>query len=72
MLLVRAGLAVFCLACVKSERLPSEAILVGPAMMVAGVAMKEINRRESRGQRWQPLRGQPRNVPEPGWCQAGP
>jgi len=51
MLLVRAGLAVFCLACVKSERLPSEAILVGPAMMVAGVAMKEINRRESRGQR---------------------
>jgi len=46
MLLVRAGLAVFGLACVYSGRLPAEAIFVGPAMMVAGVCMKEINKRE--------------------------
>ena len=50
MLLVRAGLALFGLACIYCGRLPVEAIFVGPAMMVAGVAMKEINKRELRGQ----------------------
>ena len=49
-LLVRTGFALFCLACVYSARLPAEAIFAGPAMMVAGVAMIERNKRESRRQ----------------------
>jgi hypothetical protein len=44
-LLVRIGLGLFCLACVDSWRLPFEALFVGPAMMVAGVAMIEGNKR---------------------------
>jgi hypothetical protein len=51
MLLVPTGLALFGLACVYSGWLPDEAIFVGPAMMAAGVTMKEINKRESHGQR---------------------
>jgi hypothetical protein len=50
MLLVWTGLALFGLAGIYCGRLPVEAIFVGPAMMVAGVAMKEVNKRESRGQ----------------------
>jgi hypothetical protein len=50
-LLLHAGWMVFGIACLDSARLPVEALYVGPAMMVAGVAMIERNKRESRGQR---------------------
>jgi hypothetical protein len=48
-LLLRTGLALFWLACINSWRLPIEALFVGPAMMVAGVAMTVRNKRESSG-----------------------
>jgi len=48
-LLLRTGLALFGIACINSGRLPIEALFVGPAVMVAGVAMKEFNKREPRG-----------------------
>jgi hypothetical protein len=47
MLLLRAGLALFWLACLNSGRLPIEALFVGPAMMVAGVTMTVFNKRHS-------------------------
>lgn len=47
MLLVPAGLALFALACLYSTSLPVETIFVGPLMMAAGVALKELNKRES-------------------------
>jgi hypothetical protein len=47
-LLLKAGLALFWLACLNSVRLPIEALFVGPAMMVAGVTMTVFNKRESR------------------------
>ena len=46
MLVIRAGLVMFCLACLYSERLPTEALLVGPAVMVAGGLMAEYNKRQ--------------------------
>jgi hypothetical protein len=49
MLLVPAGLALFALACLYSTRLPVETIWVGPGMMAAGVALRELNKRESQG-----------------------
>jgi hypothetical protein len=49
-LLLHAGWVLFGIACLNSARLPVEALLVGPAMMVAGVAMLEWNKRELRGQ----------------------
>jgi len=48
MLLLKAGLVMFWLACINSVRLPIEALIVGPAMMVAGVIMTLSNQRESR------------------------
>ena len=48
MLLLRTGLALFWVACINSWRLPIEAVLVGPAMMVAAVTMTVCNKRESR------------------------
>ena len=47
-LLLRAGLALFWLACINSGRLPIEALFVGPAMMVAGFTMTVFNKRDSR------------------------
>jgi hypothetical protein len=47
-LLLHAGWLLFGIACLNSARLPVETLLVGPAMMVAGVAMIEWDRRESR------------------------
>ncbi|HUE21371.1 MAG TPA: hypothetical protein VMQ86_06800 [Bryobacteraceae bacterium] len=49
-LLLHAGWVLFGIACLDSARLPVEALFVGPAMMVAAVAMIERNHRESRGQ----------------------
>ena len=46
-LLLRAGLALFWLACLNSGRLPIEALFVGPAMMVAGATMMVFNKRDS-------------------------
>jgi len=46
--LVGAGLFLFALACLNSARLPVEALLVGPAMMLAGVVMTEWNQLGSR------------------------
>ena len=46
-LLVKAGLALFWLACIDNWRLPIETLFVGPAMMVAGVTMSLGNKRES-------------------------
>jgi len=50
-LLLHAGWVLFGIACLNSARLPVEALLVGPGMMVAAVAMIEWNKRELRGQR---------------------
>ena len=47
-LLLKAGLALFWLACIDSGRLPIEALFVGPAMMVAGVTMTVFYKWESR------------------------
>jgi len=46
-LLLHAGWAVFAIACLNSARLPAEALLIGPAMMGAAVAMIEQNKREN-------------------------
>jgi hypothetical protein len=43
-LLVWSGLVLFWAACIWSERLPLEALLVGPALMVAGVILTVMNR----------------------------
>jgi hypothetical protein len=47
-LLVGVGLALFWLACLNSARLPMEALLIGPGMMVAGAILAEMKKRESR------------------------
>ena len=47
MALIWAGLLLFWLACVYSEHLPEEALFVGPAMAIAGVVMREYNRRQA-------------------------
>jgi hypothetical protein len=49
-LLLYAGWVLFGIACLDSARLPVEALFVGPAMMVAAVAMIERNKREIRGE----------------------
>jgi hypothetical protein len=49
-LLLHAGWVLFGMACLNSARLPVEALLVGPGMMVAAVAMIEWDKREARGQ----------------------
>jgi hypothetical protein len=46
-LLVLAGLAMFWLACINSERLPFETVLVGPGIMVAGVIISVLSRRRT-------------------------
>lgn len=48
-LLLHAGWMVFAIACLSSARLPVEALLVGPGMMLAGAVMRERDKRESRG-----------------------
>jgi hypothetical protein len=48
--LLHAGWILFGIACLDSARLPVEALLVGPGMMVAAVAMMERDKRESRSQ----------------------
>jgi hypothetical protein len=50
-LLLHSGWGLFGIACLDSARLPVEALLVGPAMMMAAVAMIESYKRESRAQR---------------------
>lgn len=45
-LLLHAGWILFGIACLTSARLPAEALLVGPAMMVGAVAMIEMNKRD--------------------------
>jgi hypothetical protein len=47
-LLLYAGWVLFGAACLESARLPVEALFVGPAMMVAGAVMIELNGRELR------------------------
>jgi hypothetical protein len=49
-LLLHSGWVLFGIACLDSARLPVEALFVGPAMMIAAVAMIEFNKRESRAQ----------------------
>jgi hypothetical protein len=44
----RAGLLLFCLACIYSEDLPIEAVFVGPGLMLSGLIMIERNKREMR------------------------
>jgi hypothetical protein len=46
--IVRAGLLLFWLACIYSEYIPVEALLVGPGLMLAGVIMMKRNEREMR------------------------
>jgi hypothetical protein len=46
--LLNGGWVLFAMACVNSARLPVEALLVGPGMMLAAVAVKEAIKRESR------------------------
>jgi hypothetical protein len=48
-LLLHTGWVLFGIACLNSARLPVEALFVGPAMMIAGVAMIERNKRELPG-----------------------
>jgi hypothetical protein len=48
---MQAGWVLFGMACLNSTRLPAEAFLVGPAVMIAGVAMIEWDKRESRRRR---------------------
>jgi len=48
-LLLHVGWVLFGIACLDSAQLPVEALLVGPVMMVAAVAMIEWNKRELRG-----------------------
>jgi hypothetical protein len=45
-LFVWSGVFLFWLACINSERLPVEALCVGPALMLAGVIMIERNKRD--------------------------
>jgi len=47
---LHAGWVLFGIACLNNARLPVETLLIGPAMMVAGVAMIERNKRELPGQ----------------------
>ena len=46
------GLLSFASACLNSERLPVEAVFVGPLLMLAGVVMMHRNKRETQLQRW--------------------
>ena len=46
--LISSGFLLFALACIDSDKLPTAALLVGPGMMVAGVVLKEQNRRDPR------------------------
>jgi len=41
-LILHGDWVLFGIACLNSARLPSEALLVGPAIMVAGVAMNRV------------------------------
>jgi hypothetical protein len=54
-LLLHAGWILFGITCLNGARLPVEALLVGPAMMVAAVAMIEWDKRELREQLERPL-----------------
>ena len=37
-ILIRTGFMLFAIACIESDHLPTETLLIGPALMVAGVA----------------------------------
>jgi len=44
--LIFVGLLLFWLACACGDRLPVEALLVGPAAMFAGIVAGEYNKRQ--------------------------
>ena len=69
MILIRAGFALFAMACIESDRLPVEALFIGPALMLAGVVQtisassselsREVRDRSAQSSRSPALPGPP-------------
>jgi hypothetical protein len=45
--LIRGGIILFWVTCLDASRLPVEALFLGPALLLAGVLMSELNKRGS-------------------------